>query len=120
MPPATMAPGRVESRQAAIRRGVDRLEQTADGQVFLGRPMRLVAPDIAGKDIANPTSLILSAAMLLEWLARRHNKPAFAEATQKIDAAIDAAIKDAKTRTRDLGGAANTVDCGKAVAARLA
>ena len=49
MPPATMAPGRVESRQAAIRRGVDRLEQTADGQVFLGRPMRLVAPDIAGK-----------------------------------------------------------------------
>ena len=33
------------------------------------------APDIAGQDIANPTSLILSAAMLLEWLGRRHNRP---------------------------------------------
>ena len=77
------------------------------------------APDIAGKDIANPTSLILSAAMLLEWLARRHNKPAFAEAAQKIDAAIDAAIKDTKTRTRDLGGALGTQDFAKNVASRL-
>src|SRR6185312_11481409 len=33
------------------------------------------APDIAGEDKANPTSLILSAAMLLEWLATRHGRP---------------------------------------------
>ena len=35
------------------------------------------APDIAGKDLANPTSLILSAAMLLGWLARKHARPEF-------------------------------------------
>lgn len=77
------------------------------------------APDIAGKDIANPTSLILSAAMLLEWLARRHGKPAYAEAAQKIDAAIDAAIKDPATRTRDLGGTLGTREFAKNVATRL-
>jgi 3-isopropylmalate dehydrogenase len=77
------------------------------------------APDIAGRDIANPTSLILSAGMLLEWLARRHNNPAFAQAAQKIDAAIDAAIKDPATRTRDLGGTLGTQAFAKNVAARL-
>jgi 3-isopropylmalate dehydrogenase len=77
------------------------------------------APDIAGKDSANPTSLILSAAMLLEWLARRHNNPAFALAAQKIDAAIDTAIKDPASRTRDLGGTLGTQEFAKNVAARL-
>ena len=56
---------------------------------------------------------------LLEWLARRHGKPAFAEAAQKIDAAIDAAIKDPATRTRDLGGTLGTQDFAKNVASRL-
>jgi 3-isopropylmalate dehydrogenase len=77
------------------------------------------APDIAGRDIANPTSLILSAAMLLEWLARRHNNSAFALAAQKIDAAIDTAIKDPASRTRDLGGTLGTQEFAKNVAARL-
>lgn len=77
------------------------------------------APDIAGQNIANPTSLILSAAMLLEWLAQRHNNPAFAQAAQKIDAAIDVAIKDPASRTRDLGGTLGTQEFAKNVAARL-
>jgi 3-isopropylmalate dehydrogenase len=77
------------------------------------------APDIAGRDLANPTSLILSAAMLLEWLARRHGNAACALAAQKIDAAIDAAINDPATRTRDLGGTLGTQDFAKNVAARL-
>jgi 3-isopropylmalate dehydrogenase len=77
------------------------------------------APDIAGQDRANPTSLILSAAMLLEWLARRHNRPEFAKAAQAIDAAIDSAIKDPASRTRDLGGKLGTQEFAKNVAARL-
>ena len=77
------------------------------------------APDIQGKDIANPTSLILSATMLLEWLARRHANPALAQAAAKIDAAIDAAINDPASRTRDLGGKLGTQDFAKNVAARL-
>jgi 3-isopropylmalate dehydrogenase len=77
------------------------------------------APDIAGKDKANPTSLILSAAMLLEWLGRRHNNAACTNAAQKIDAAVDAALKDPATRTADLGGKLGTVAFAKVVAERL-
>ncbi len=47
------------------------------------------APDIAGKDRANPTSLILSAAMLLEWIGERKKVEAAAKAGKAIDAAVD-------------------------------
>ena len=66
------------------------------------------APDIQGQDKANPTSLILSAAMLLDWLAARHGRAEFAQAAQAIDAAIDAALKNPATRTADLGGKLGT------------
>jgi isocitrate/isopropylmalate dehydrogenase len=77
------------------------------------------APDIAGKDKANPTSLILSAAMLLEWLGRRHNNAACTKAARKIDAAVDAALKDPATRTADMGGKLGTQAFAKVVAGRL-
>jgi 3-isopropylmalate dehydrogenase len=66
------------------------------------------APDIQGQDRANPTSLILSAAMLLDWLAARHARPEFGRAAAAIEAAIDAALKNAETRTPDLGGKLGT------------
>ena len=66
------------------------------------------APDIAGQDIANPTSLILSAAMLLDWLAIQHKAPAFHSAAQAIESAIDTALKNPETRTKDLGGKLGT------------
>ena len=66
------------------------------------------APDIAGRNIANPTSLILSAAMLFEWLAARHSRPEFEKAAHAIDSAIDRALQSPDTRTRDLGGTLNT------------
>jgi len=66
------------------------------------------APDIAGQDKANPTSLILSAAMLLEWLAGRHRRPELEQAAQAIESAIDAALKEPATRTADLGGRLGT------------
>ncbi len=78
------------------------------------------APDIAGQDKANPTSLILSAAMLLEWLGRRHNKPSYTVAAQKIDAAIDLTLNDPGCRTADMGGKLGTAAFAKAVAERLA
>jgi 3-isopropylmalate dehydrogenase len=77
------------------------------------------APDIAGKDKANPTSLILSAAMLLEWLGRRHKNAACAEAAQKIEAAIDSALNDPATRTVDMGGKLGTQAFAKVVAEKL-
>jgi 3-isopropylmalate dehydrogenase len=73
------------------------------------------APDIAGQDKANPVSLILSAAMLLEWLAVKHSRPEFDAAAKAIEAAIDAALQSPETRTVDLGGKLGT----KAFTAKL-
>jgi 3-isopropylmalate dehydrogenase len=66
------------------------------------------APDIAGQDRANPVSLVLSAAMLLGWLAQRQRRPHFAKAQGIIEAAVDALLKDPATRTADLGGPLGT------------
>lgn len=62
------------------------------------------APDIAGQNKANPTSLILSAGMLLGWLARKHGDEKYDRAAQIIDKSIDAILKDTARRTPDLGG----------------
>ena len=77
------------------------------------------APDIAGQDRANPTSLILSAAMLFDWLGRRHGSHALCDAASRIEAAIDSALGDAATRTRDLGGSLGTHAFAQTVAQRL-
>ena len=66
------------------------------------------APDIAGKDLANPTSLILSAGMLLNWLGSRHNRPEYSLAASDISNAIDKALLSPETRTKDLGGKLGT------------
>jgi 3-isopropylmalate dehydrogenase len=76
------------------------------------------APDIAGKNIANPFSLILSASRLLAWHGRRRGEPEFAKAAEAIDAAIAAAIAD-KEITRDIGGSLGTKETGEALAARI-
>lgn len=77
------------------------------------------APDIAGQGIANPTSLILSAAMLLDWLARRHERTDLADAARRIEAAVEAALADPASRTRDIGGTLGTQDFTRAVCAAL-
>jgi 3-isopropylmalate dehydrogenase len=77
------------------------------------------APDIQGQDKANPTSLILSAAMLFEWLAARHKRPEFAQAAQAIESAIDAALQSPATRTPDLQGKLGTRAFGAEIAHRI-
>ena len=77
------------------------------------------APDIAGQDKANPTALILSAAMLLNWLGERHENIAFKEAAGTIDKAIDAVLKNPKKRTADLGGPLGTQAFAAVVADKL-
>ncbi|HEV3009067.1 MAG TPA: isocitrate/isopropylmalate family dehydrogenase [Burkholderiales bacterium] len=77
------------------------------------------APDIAGRNIANPAGLMLSCAMLLEWLADRHARPALREASGVLAAAIDRALADPAVRTGDLGGRGTTSGFGEAVASAL-
>lgn len=66
------------------------------------------APDIAGKDKANPTSMILSAAMLLRWHGERLDKTHFVDAATRIEQTIDRVIAEPSTRTGDLGGPLGT------------
>jgi 3-isopropylmalate dehydrogenase len=77
------------------------------------------APDIAGKGIANPSAEILSAAMLLAWLAERRGDAALGRAGQAMQAAVDATLERGKTLTPDLGGKANTQQFADAVVATL-
>ncbi len=75
------------------------------------------APDIADKDVANPASLIGSAAMLLAWLGERRGDDRLINAATSIEAALDSAIARPEWRTRDLGGPLGTRAFGERVAA---
>jgi isocitrate/isopropylmalate dehydrogenase len=77
------------------------------------------APDIAGKDVANPSALIGSAAMLLGWLAARRGEARLAKAADAIEAALDAVIANPEMRPRDLGGPLGTHAFGDKVAAAV-
>ena len=77
------------------------------------------APDIAGRNIANPTSMMLSVAMLLNWMGTRHGKPALHTAAAAIEAAVEAALADPAARPRDLGGTAGTDTFTRRVVAAL-
>ena len=66
------------------------------------------APDIAGKNLANPSSLIGSAAMLLAWLGERRNDDKLTRAASAIEAALDRVIASPDGRTSDMGGKLGT------------
>lgn len=77
------------------------------------------APDIAGQGVANPSSLILSAAMLLRWLATARHQSGALEAADVMEKAIDDCLSNAATRTPDLGGSLSTEAFTSAVVARV-
>jgi len=77
------------------------------------------APDIAGKNIANPYAMIMSGKMLLEWLGRKRNESTATQAAKLMDAAMDKVIAEAKHLTGDLGGKASTKEMGDAVASAV-
>jgi 3-isopropylmalate dehydrogenase len=77
------------------------------------------APDIAGQNVANPFSLILSAALLLAWYGRRRDEPNFIAAGAAIEAAVGDAIA-AGEATRDVGGRLGTRATAEALAGRIA
>jgi 3-isopropylmalate dehydrogenase len=76
-------------------------------------PVHGSAPDIAGKNFANPIATFLSVAMMLDFL----NQPKAAKAIQQACAEV---VAEPKNHTRDLGGTASTTQVGEAVCAKLA
>jgi 3-isopropylmalate dehydrogenase len=77
------------------------------------------APDIAGRNIANPYALIMSGMMLFEWLGRKKGEARATRAASLMDAAMGKVIAEAKHLTPDLGGKASTTQMGDAVAAAI-
>ncbi|MFC3053208.1 isocitrate/isopropylmalate dehydrogenase family protein [Kordiimonas pumila] len=77
------------------------------------------APDIAGQGIANPTSLILSSAMLLDWLGRRRGDGLLIAGAAALEAAVERVLDDPKSRTRDIGGSLGTAGFADAVCAAI-
>jgi len=82
------------------------------------QPCHGSAPDLVGKDEANPVGAILSAAMMLGWLGQRGADPIALGISRTIHAAVATVIKDG-IRTRDVGGTAGTRAVGEAVVAAL-
>jgi len=70
------------------------------------------APDIAGKNIANPGALVLAACMMLEHIGDQTRG-------HRIREALEGTLREGKVLTRDLGGTASTDDFTNAVIARL-
>jgi len=70
------------------------------------------APDIAGKGLANPTALMMSSVLMLEWLG-------LPEQAQRLDRALTRVYAEGKVRTTDLGGKASTGEFTDAVIAGL-
>ena len=88
-----------------------------DHAVF--QPCHGSAPDIAGQGVANPFAMILSAAMMLDWLGNRHDIPGMAVDAQRVRAAVGKVMDEGLTLTRDLGGSARTQEAALAVCAAL-
>jgi 3-isopropylmalate dehydrogenase len=77
------------------------------------------APDIAGRNIANPYAMITSGQMLLAWLGRKHKEPKASAAADYMLKATGKVIAEAKHLTGDLGGKASTQEMGDAIAAAV-
>ena len=70
------------------------------------------APDIAGKNLANPTALLLSALMMLDYLGDR-------DRSQHIRRALERVLTAGQVRTRDLGGTASTTEFTEALCGEI-
>jgi 3-isopropylmalate dehydrogenase len=79
------------------------------------QPCHGSAPDIAGRGVANPTAMILSGAMMLEWLGERHDVPEAVEAGAVVRAAVDATFDAGRLKPADLGGRAGTEEVASQV-----
>ena len=74
------------------------------------------APDIAGRGIANPYALIMSAMMLLDWLGAKHQEQGLKRAARRIERGVQETIASGKYLTPDVGGTASTKDMADAIA----
>ena len=85
----------------------------------LFQPAHGTAPDIAGQGVANPTAMILSAAMMLDWLAVRQDDASLAVGARAIESAVQNAFASQAVKPREFGGKSGTAEITRAVLERL-
>ena len=85
----------------------------------LFQPSHGTAPQLAGKNVATPIAMILSASMMLDWLAERYADAAAGKAGQRIENAVAKLLFEGKTLTADLGGKAETTEVTEALLSLL-
>lgn len=88
-----------------------------DHAVF--QPAHGTAPDIAGRGIANPSAMLLSAAMMLNWLAVRHDDQALVDGARAIEKALQTSFAKKEVLPFDFGGSSTTADIANAVLRHL-
>ena len=66
------------------------------------------APDLAGRDIANPAALLFSTAQLLVWKGEREQNRTLTEAARALERTVETLLASPRTRTPDLGGSLGT------------
>jgi 3-isopropylmalate dehydrogenase len=81
----------------------------------LFQPSHGSAPTIAGRNVANPIAMILSAAMMFDWLGERHEDERATATGRRIESAVERMLATTSVRTPDLGGTASTTDVARAV-----
>ena len=106
-----------ESSQVAGGLGMAPAANVGDG-FALFEPVHGAAFDIAPLHIANPSSFILSARMMLEWLASTKNDAACAEAAARLESSL-AGVVASGVGTRDIGGTLDTAGFAESVSARI-
>ena len=79
------------------------------------QPCHGSAPDIAGQGVANPLAMLLSAAMMLDWLGHKHDVPEAVADGRRLRDAVESVIAGGEHLTRDLGGTASTDQAAGAV-----
>ena len=90
----------------------------AGAQHAMGQAAHGSAPDIAGQNKANPLSQVLSAGMLLGWYAQRSGRPAYLQAAQAIERAVEQCLAAGES-TADIGGRLGTRQAGQAILQRV-
>jgi 3-isopropylmalate dehydrogenase len=77
------------------------------------------APDIAGQNVASPVATVLSAAMMLRWLADRNSDRDLRDDAQRIEQAVEAVLAAGEFVPHDLGGRASCTDMTSAICRHL-
>lgn len=83
-----------------------------DGGISMFEPIHGSAPQLKGKNMANPVAAILAGAMMLDQLGLRAS-------AEKVEGAVENVLKAGKIRTQDLGGTSGTVEMGESIAKEL-